>query len=274
MIQIVVTVEDFLNKMKKDRVGIYTAQASYFMILSIFPLIMVVLSIIKFSGLPENTVLEIAELLPASISPLYSSIVSELYEKATGTILSVTAVAAIWSASKGVLSILRGLNEIFNVNEDKNYFYLRFLSLFYLILFLVAIVLSMVLMVFGNKLYHLTATHLPLLAKLVKILLQNRVLIAFCILTLLFTFMYRMVRNPEYKLRNCFPGAAFTTAGWMIFSVVFSFYADRSTGYSYMYGSLTSIILFMLWMYTCFYIFFIGAEFITFFHQRRKNFKK
>lgn len=274
MIQIIVIIKDFLNKMKKDRVGVYTAQASYFMILSIFPLIMVILSIIKFSGLPENTVLEVAELLPASISPLYSSIVSELYEKTTGTILSVTAIAAIWSASKGVLSILRGLNEIFEVNEDKNYFYLRFLSLFYLILFLVAIALSMVFMVFGNKLYHLAAAYLPIIAKLVKILLQNRILIAFCLLTLLFTFMFRMVRNPEYKLKNCFPGAVFTTAGWMGFSVVFSFYADRSTGYSYMYGSLTSIILFMLWMYTCFYIFFIGAELVTFFHQWRKRFKK
>lgn len=271
MISMILTIREFFEKMKRDRVGVYAAQASFFMLLSLFPLLMLLLSIVSFSGFSQDYIFELKNFLPEVFTPLYETIVLELYSKSSGTILSVTAVIALWSASKGVLSILKGLNEIFDINEDKHFIYLRAISLFYLLLFLVAFVLALVLLVFGNWIYRLTLIYAPVIGSIVSIFLKSRFLIACLILTILFTFMYRMVRNPDYQFKDCFLGALFSSLGWMIFSSAFSYYAGRFADYSYMYGSLSSVIMFMLWMYFCFYIFFIGAELSTIIKKNKKN---
>ena len=67
------------------------------------------------------------------------------------------------------------------------------------------------------------------------------------------------------------PGAVLSAAGWMIFSYVFSMYIDKFSGFSNMYGSLTTLILIMLWLYFGMYITLIGAEFNQLLAKRREK---
>ena len=251
----------FFNEMAKDRVGIYTAQASFFITLSLFPFLLLFLNIIGLTNIDKSMLINvISNYAPKVIEPLLVQIINELYLHVSGTIISITAIAAIWSASKGILSVMFGLYEISKIHRERNYFFSRFISMFYTALFLIAIIVTMVLLVFGNKIFNVLLSFLPILADITILTIILRYLGSFIILSAFFLIIYKIANFKLITVKKCLPGAFFSALGWMIFSYVFSIYIDNFSNMSYMYGSLTAFIIIMLWIYFCIYILFIGAE--------------
>ena len=166
--------------------------------------------------------------------------------------MSITAIAAIWSASKGVLSVMFGLYEIAKIHQKRNYFISRFVSMLYTIIFTVALASTMVLLVFGNKLFNLAMSLAPWLRQISIVTLMLRYLLV--------SLIYRLANFKLATFGKVFPGAFFSALGWVVFSYIFSIYVDSFSGMSYMYGSFTAVIVFMLWIYFLIYIMFIGAE--------------
>lgn len=267
ILDLVQLVNDFLERMKKDHVGVFAAQASFFLVLSIFPIIMLILTIIGNTSLSMDLVTGLADYMPEEVAPLYLMIVSELYEKASGTIISITAVTAAWTASKGVLSIIRGLNSVYQIEEKRHYLFLRFIAMLYTILLVIGIVFSLVLLVFGTSISHFIAKQIPLLYDIFSVFLHSRQLLAFLMLIVMFLFVYRMVPMKTMSFFSFLPGAVFSAAGWLLFSYFFSLYVNYSGSLSYMYGSLTAVVVLMLWIYICMYILFIGSEINIYFHS-------
>ena len=72
--------------------------------------------------------------------------------------------------------------------------------------------------------------------------------------------MYKFLPNRKDWLRKQIPGALFSAIGWQVVSWIFSMYLDIFEGFSDMYGSLTTIVLIMLWLYFCMYCILLGAE--------------
>ena len=72
--------------------------------------------------------------------------------------------------------------------------------------------------------------------------------------------IYRFLPNHKVRLRYQLPGAIFTAFGWALASFIFSIYMDIFRGFSSMYGSLTTIVLIMLWLYFCMYVLLLGGE--------------
>jgi len=183
---------------------------------------------------------------PAAIQSFVISIITELYTKATSTaILSVTLVATLWSSSKGFLSIIRGMNGVYANTETRNYIVIRIKSAIYTILFALMIILFLVIFVFGNQLYLWIVRRFPVFKEFALVIISLRTIVGLCLLIAFFLFIFMAI------LASC---------GWMIFSYLFSFYIDNMSNYSYTYGSLTAIVLCMVWLYTCMYMMFIGAE--------------
>ena len=87
-----------------------------------------------------------------------------------------------------------------------------------------------------------------------------------------FAGIYTYVPDRKLTLKSQIPGAVFATAGWIVFSLVFSLYFRLfgNRNFSYMYGSLTAMVLLMLWLYGCICLLFFGAE-INWFHERRTH---
>lgn len=251
----------FINKMEKDQIGIYSAQASFFMILSIFPIIMLLLNIIGHTTLPASLIPTlINHYVPSTIQPFISQIVTELQVASSGTIISITAVLALWSASKGALAMIYGTRKILDYPKKTNYFALRFLSIIYIIVLIIAMVLALVLLVFGNRIFDYFVGLYPVLENLTVIYTFGRYAIVMLFLSLFFLSLYKLGAAPRYKYGDLLPGAMFASLGWMIFSYLFSIYIDNFSNFSYMYGSIAAIIIIMLWLYFCMYIMFIGAE--------------
>ncbi len=255
------TIQGFLTRMKFDNVNEFSAQASFFLILSVFPFIMLLLTIIHYTPLEQSVLLSsMLDITPEALNPLITSVINEMYEKASGTMLSLTAVAAIWSSSKGMRAITRGLHSVFHIRQKRNYFFERAIAILYTIVLLFAIILSLVLVVFGNSILHFLSSHLPFIYGIVEVFVKQRFLIILLVLSLLFSLLYKSIARKRYTLMQLLPGSLFSSLGWLIFSYAYSMYVNQFSNFSYMYGSLTAIVILMLWVYICMYILFIGGE--------------
>ena len=131
-----------------------------------------------------------------------------------------------------------------------------------------AIILSLVVLVFGNSLHKVAVEYAPILTYVTEIILRLKGIVAIGILAVLFMVLYRFVPNRKVRLFRQAPGALFSAVCWYVFSIVFSLYVEYSPGLINMYGSLTTIVLVMLWLYFCMYIILIGAEINSYFEDQ------
>lgn len=254
-----VVIRDFCRQMNRKNISSFAAGTAFFLFLSLVPMMIVVCAIIPFTPLSAKTLLlAIMDILPNTMEPLMVSIIADVYDKSVG-ILSVAAIATLWSAGKGVLALIRGLNEVNDVKEERNYFVLRTVASFYTILLLLILVTLLVFSVFGEMLVEGIIAKVPESRMLFAGLMHFRFLAVWFILTILFTMVYTYVPNKKLRFKAQIPGAAFSAVIWSLFSWGFSLYVEYSGGFS-TYGSLSVIIIVMLWLYFCFYIIFIGAQ--------------
>ena len=186
------------------------------------------------------------------------------YQSTTGTVLSLSALTALWSASRGIHGLIIGLNAVYRVPEDRGYFYTRAVSMVYTFLFLVVLMLTLVLNVFGNTLLALFPVgFIPKIIDLRSILLL-------LVQTALFTAVFTVLPNRKNKLRHSLPGAVFAALGWMIFTQLYSVYVEYFAGLSNVYGSVYAVALSMLWLYCCISILFYGGALNQFWREEEK----
>lgn len=265
--------KQFLYKIKHDYVNAFSAQAALFILISIFPIIMTVLNLIQFVPVTETDFLRLAvEIVPTSFASLTINIIEELYQKSSGTLLSLSAIFTIWSASRGAMAIINGLNAVYGIRESRGYFSLRLVACFYTVIFILMILFTLMLLVFGNSIYSLLTYHLPILDTLAGAFISMRTLTALILLMCFFIFIYTFMPSRKSRFSEQLPGALFASAGWMAFSFFFSIYIDNFGHYANMYGSLTAIVLMMLWLYFCMYILFVGGEINAFFEPKIAHF--
>lgn len=261
LISIIQTIRMVCRKVTDDYVPTFSAQAAFFIFISFFPFVMFLLTLIQYLPVTESELLAlIRSVLPSGINTYIASIVHDIYFQPAKTIISITAITTLWSASRGFLAVVKGLNTVYGINETRNYIRLRITSAIYTLAFAVIIVVSLGLLVFGNRLYLIISTQFPLINDLAVAIIGLRTIFSLALYTGFFLLLYIVIPNRKTKFLNELPGAMIAATGWMLYSYLYSIYIDNFARYSAMYGSLTAIVLLMLWLYFCMYILFIGAE--------------
>lgn len=258
IIRLFLMVQDFSARMKKQNISTFAASTAFFFFLSIVPMLIMICTIIPYTPLTEENLVEaVTDLTPDQIDPLAESLISDVYDKSAG-ILSVAIIATIWSAAKGVMALMKGLNAINGVEEERNYFVVRVIASFYTVVMLVVVILSLFVMVFGDQLVTLALHRVPQLESLVSFIMNFRFLFVWAVLSLLFAAIYAYVPDKKRNIKEQVPGAVFAAVVWSVFSWGFSIYVTYSNSYG-IYGSLSIIIIVLLWMYFCMYIIMVGA---------------
>ena len=244
----------------EDHVGAYAAQSAYFFMLCMIPIILLLITMVQYTPVTKADVMTaVIQVFPTSVDSMITSIVNQVYNQSSG-IIPITVVVALWSAGKGVLAMTSGLNCVYKCNETRNYIFLRIRATIYTVMFILVIIFLLVLSVFGNTLNIFIAAHVPILKNLADRLIAMRTIITPIVLMIFCLLIYKFLPNRKDKLRKQLPGAVFSAIGWMIVSWIFSVYVDIFKGFSDMYGSLTTIVLIMLWMYFCMYCILLGGE--------------
>lgn len=268
-------ISQFNKNLKNDDVSAYSAQAAYFIMLSIFPCLMLLLTLIKYTPLKEDTLIKfVTGMIPHSFAPYATDFINQLFSQSSITLISVTAIATLWSAGKGIMAIIKGMNSVHHIDEHRNYFVLRIVSTIYTVLFLCALVLLLSIIVFGDFLYSLIGKKAPLVYEFIGVFVGQKHIISFLFLLLFFILIYKIVPDERYTITRCMPGAIFASATWIGFSYAFSIYINYFTTISKTYGSISMLMLAMLWLYSCMYLMFIGAEINVFFKIEKNDINK
>ena len=249
---------DFGKHMSKKNISAFAASTAFFLFLSLIPALMLLCAILPYTPVTKANLMYLArEITPDAMDALLVSIISDVYDKSVG-IISVTVAATLWSAGKGVLALMRGLNAIKDVEENRNYLLLRIVASLYLILMIFAVLLSLLIMVFGNSLIRLIEGFVPQTSYLFDILIHFRTPLVWAVLTVIIALMYAYVPGTRQGFKIQLPGAVFAAVAWSIMTWAFSLYVDEFNGFT-MYGNLTTIIILMLWLYAAMYIILAGA---------------
>lgn len=255
-------INDFIAEIMKQNISAYAASTAFFSIISTIPALVLVCYILPYTPLTQgNLVGAIETVMPETILPMISNIIAEVYEKSTVAI-SVSTILLIWTAGKGMMALIQGLNAINDVEEKRNYFVVRLVASLYTLVMIFAIVVSLFIMVFGKTIFKQLRGFLdviPNISVVIETLMHFRVFIVIAVLTLVFTFIYWLVPNKKMRYKKQLPGAMFSAIIWSGFSYVFSLYVDIFHGFS-VYGSMTFVVVIMLWFYFCMYIILIGAQ--------------
>jgi len=229
--------------------------------LSLVPIILLVCSLVPYTGLTQEAAMDIVsqyltQIMPENVTDLFESIVDEIY---SGTLLtlSISAIATVWSAGKAFLAIMRGL-DVIHGDGMQNYFVARFKACLYTVVMMVAILFLLLVVVFGGKIVGIITFYVPELTPFLNWLLSLRFIFSLGILVIAFTALYTWVPRKKLKLLRQVPGAVFAALGWMAFSWLFSTYISKFDAFG-AYGSLTTIVIAMLWMYYCMFILLLGA---------------
>ena len=264
------SMQGFIMRLDDDHVGVYAAQVAYFILLSFIPFLMLLLPMVRFTPITEQLVTDsILNIMPdaGELRSVLLSIIQEVYNKSEA-IMPISALLALWSSGKGIMALTNGLNTIYHVKETRGYLRTRIRSTIYTLLMTVAVIMCLLILVFGNEIQQLIAKYIPFIETITAYIIGMRTMISLVVLILIFLLIYTFLPNRKASIKSQVPGAVISAIAWSLFSLVFSFYLSTFNGFSYMYGSLTTLIFIMLWLYFCIYILLIGAELNAYFEEK------
>lgn len=235
----------------------YAASAAFFLFLSLIPLLMLLFAVLPYTIVDEQQILNIVlNYMPDSLGDFLSSTINEIYVR-SGGIITISILVTLWSAGKGMQSLIRGMNSINEIEEHRGYIIIRCMACLYTVIMLIAVIIMMVLMMFGRELFHIALHYVPSLISVKTLYLILRYPISAVFLWIIFDVLYCFVPSKKQKIVAQLPGAFFSAIIWLLASWLFSVYLkyfDFST-----YGSLATIIIVMIYMYMMMYIMLLGT---------------
>ena len=260
-------VNGFIERSNRDHISAYAAQSAYFILLSFIPFILLLMTSVRYTPLTQSMVLEaVVRVTPEEFQNFVKMIILEVYSKSLA-VVPLTAIITLWTAGKGLQGLTNGLNSVYQVYETRNYFAARIRSALYTLIFIVLIVATLILLVFGNSIQGALVEHLPFISGVTESILQMRTALSLVVLSTVFLMMYKFLPNRKAALKSQLPGAVISAVARSVLSLCFSIYLDLFS-VANMYGSLTTLIMIMLWMYFCMFIFLLGAEINAYFEDR------
>ena len=240
----------FVKRMQEDHIGAYAAQAAYFLIMSFIPFVLVLTALVQYTPLTYRMLRQaILGFVPLNLQDFVLKIIAEVFTK-SAAVVPISGLFALWSSGKGMQSLIAGLNVIYHVKETRNWLTNRLYSMLYMFLFVLAIII-----------------HAPLLGRMLGRLLSAKTFLVFVVLFLVFLVLYRYLPNRKASLKSQVPGAFIIAVAWSLFSYFFSLYFTFFPNFSNMYGSLSALIMVMLWLYVCMNLLLYGAEINAYFEK-------
>lgn len=257
--RIMAVIRDIMREIKKDNVGAFAAQATFFMVVSAIPFLILFISLLQHTAFSKEELVGFIELsFPDFVAPFLVSIIREMYTRSV-EVLSVAIVGALWSSAKGVQYLSNGLNAIYNIEENRNWLVLRIRAIGYTVVFVFSIIFSIVFLMLGNVLRRRFLTSFPIVNHFLRLFMSLRHVVMFLVLFVLFLFILRFLPNRRTTFRSQVPASAAAAFFWVIMSVLISIYVNFFDGFS-MYGSMTTIMLILMYVYFGMYILLVCAE--------------
>ena len=252
---------DAAKTVKQMHIPLHAAYAAYFIVLAVFPALVLILSVLRYTGMEVRGLVELLDdILPSTMAEGAEELIYSTYRNSSGAMVGVSAVTALWSASRGIYGLPTGLNAVYGVSENRGYIYTRSISVVYTFVFILILLLTLVLHVFGNSIINLMRQVDNPVVIFFTDLIDLRFFLLLFLQSLVFTLMFMVLPNKRRsRFMESLPGGVLSSLGWLVFSDIYSIYVENFSKYSTIYGSVYGIAITMLWLYCCMSILFYGG---------------
>lgn len=243
------------------QIPLYAANACYFLSMSVFPALLLILASLRFTPLSATDLIRLLEsILPSALMGAAESLIVSVYYNSSAGLLGISAIAALWSSSTGIHGLIAGMNSVYGVKEGRDWLHTRLLSVGFTFVFLIVLIVTLVFQVFGGALADQFLSDRSPFVRFLLGMIDWRAAWLLTAQILIFAMMYVVLPNRGNPFIQCLPGAIFAALGWQVFSAVFSFYVEHMvTRYTNIYGSVYTVAIGLLWGYSCMCILLFGG---------------
>lgn len=263
-----------IKRIKDDQISALASQLAYRLLLALFPFLIFLLTVIAYTPLRTVDLLAFLQgIIPGEALTLVETTVREVTEVRKGDLLSFSLIGTIWASSGGAKAIIRALNIAYDEQEKRSFIKVQLLSIVFTLGLVLALLATTILLVFGNILGEYLSQFHRFAFALMPMWNMFRYVVMAIFTIAAFTFIYQYTPSRRLKCKEVLPGSLFSTAGWIIISIGFSFYVDNFANYSSLYGGIAAIFILMMWIYLSSIILLIGGEInaTLAYEQSRKN---
>lgn len=262
------------KKFAADHLSAYAAQATFYLMLAVFPFTMLVCMASRLLPfLNEETLVKLVRLLvPESYRAIGVDLIDGYYNENIEATKFVLIIFLIWTASRLIQALMNGFNTAYGLQESRSQTLLRLIGCLYTVALCFMFVALIVMYALGTKLIAFVLNHAPDIVILELAVKLTRNLATPILLLLVFWLSYVILPSRKTKFRYEFPGAFLTAVVWRGAAELYGLFLGKSLDrYSYVYGSLAGVVMILIWLYTCVYIWFVGAELNGFLRKKMEE---
>jgi len=272
----IIVIDHFIFKLRNDYIFGYAAQMAYYLVLSIFPFLIVLLNIISLTPLVRGEIpLEFLEFLPQEVTNIIEGFISDITTYSSQGLLSIAAVAGLWTASGGMMVTMRTINAAYGFKEKRSYVKRKLLSLLFTFALIILLVMVFFTLVIGELIGKWVFTLIDSEVLFINLWHYLRFIIPILYMVIIFALIYKYTpstkKEDKIKLRYTLFGSLFSTLGWIIASIMFSYYVNNFANYAVTYGSLGGVIIFLVWLYIISMVIILGGEINAIYLYYKKN---
>lgn len=254
-------IKNLVYRFRDDDVTALAAELSYSLLISFFPMLIFIMTLIGFSSLNSSEVLlGLSRILPSSLFELVKSTVIDVVDTRNHNLLTLSFILTIWISSTGFKAVIKGINRAYDEQERRSAIKLEIIAVICTLALTTIIFLTLALLVLGEFIGHNLGTYLGHPEEFMAAWDIFRYIIILCAMIFVFAALYRYTPSRKMTWLEVMPGAVFATMGWVAASMVFSFYVNNFGNYTNIYGSIGVIIMLLTWLFMTSVIIIMGGE--------------
>jgi len=254
-------IKNLIYRFRDDDVTALASQLAYGLLISFFPFLIFLMTLIGFSSIESEDVLRgLSQFVPASVFELIRNTVITVVDTRNHNLLSLSLILTIWISSAGFKAVIKGINKAYDEPERRSFIRLEIVAILCTLALNAIIFLSLALLVLGEVVGYNIGVFLGYPEQSKEAWDVFKYLVIVLIMILVFAAMYRYTPSKKLTWWEVFPGAIFATLGWIAVSVLFAFYVNNFGNYSTIFGSIGAIIILLTWLFMTSVIIIMGGE--------------
>jgi len=260
-----------IKRYNRHDISAYAALMAFFLTLSLFPFLIILFAILGQLSLDTNLIISAIELFfPPEVHELVMDYIRQNIILRDYSILSLSVIGTLWASSRGIRALMLSLNMAYEVKETRNYLIVKLIDVFYTILIIIGIVFLLTLPNIGREFLMFVDDYLTINQNIFDLINMVKIYALPISIVLIITTLYMFLPNKKQSFKKVLPGTIFTVLGWTILSYLFSLFVNYIANFSVIYGSLSTIIILMLWLYFSSIILILGGELNSVFKDTQK----
>ena len=242
--------------------------------LAFIPFLIFLITLIGKSRISSDDLLMfLSTIMPKTSFELIKTTIGTIIDTQRSDVMWGSIILAIWVSSSGFGAVIKGLNMSYDVQETRSYILRKFLSIVYTLLLAWTIAMTLLLFVFGGVIekFIILKLHHQFLIKIFWY--AGRYSIILIVMFIIFLFLYNVTPCKRLGWKEVMPGAIFTTIGWIVTSLIFTFYVNNFNNYARIYGGLSAVFAIMIWLFISSLTLLVGGELNAYIieYKKKKN---